>query len=156
MTVMSSHVACEAFQARAAALAQAYGCEVRMRETERAFGEMITNRALAGAYRANLLALGVNVNDQPREKMGSLDMGNVSQVVPSLHPFFAIVPPTVASHTREFGEATSTAAGRTGLHRCVQALAMTGIDFLLGEDLRRAASAEHQRFRRSLAEEREP
>ncbi len=74
-------------------------------------------------------------NDRPRESMGSLDMGNVSHAVPSLHPFFAIVPPTVASHTRDFATATIGDAGTAGLLRSVQALAMTGVDVLSDDDL---------------------
>jgi amidohydrolase len=142
--------AAEAFRRRATALAEAYGCEVRIRELDLPYEEMVTNVALAEAYGENLQALGVSVMDGPRENMGSLDMGCVSYEVPSLHPFFGIVPPTVASHTREFAKATQSAAGRTGLLRSVQALAMTGIDFLTDPDLRRRTAAEHRRFRQTL------
>jgi amidohydrolase len=142
--------AAEAFRRRATALAAVYGCEVRIRELDLPYAEMVTNVALADAYRENLRALGVSVNDGPRENMGSLDMGSVSYEVPSLHPFFAIVPPTVASHTREFAEATQSAAGRAGLLRSVRALAMTGIDFLADAGLRRRTAEEHRRFRQTL------
>ena len=93
------------FRRHARQLAASYGCEVELTLTDNAYDEMLTNLALADAYRANLDTLGVEVNDAPREHMGSLDMGNVSQAVPSLHPFFALVPPGLASHTREFAQA---------------------------------------------------
>ena len=32
-------------------------------------------------------------------------MGNVSQVVPAIHPYIAIGPPSLVSHTREFAQA---------------------------------------------------
>jgi amidohydrolase len=41
---------------------------------------------------------------------GSTDMGNVSQVVPALHPYLQVVP-GVAIHTREFGTAARGEAG---------------------------------------------
>lgn len=40
-----------------------------------------------------------------RESRGSLDMGNVSRVVPAAHPFFSVIPAgsrPLALHTREF------------------------------------------------------
>ncbi len=36
--------------------------------------------------------------------MGSTDMGNVSQEVPSIHPMIAVAPPGVCIHTPEFAE----------------------------------------------------
>jgi len=41
---------------------------------------------------------------------GSTDMGNVSQVVPAIHPYICAVP-GVALHTREFAEAAVSPAG---------------------------------------------
>jgi amidohydrolase len=131
------------FRHHAESLGAGFGCPVKIRPTDNAYDEMITNVAMADAYRANLAALGVGVNDTPREHKGSLDMGNVSQVVPSVHPFFALVPADVASHTREFAAATLSEAGREGLLRSVQALAMTGLDLLHDPDLLRRAKQEH-------------
>jgi amidohydrolase len=139
------------FRRHARQLAASYGCEVELTLTDLAYDEMLTNLALADAYRANLAALGVEVNDAPREHMGSLDMGNVSKAVPSLHPFFALVPAGLASHTREFAQATITEAGEAGLLRSVQALAMTGLDVLSDPDLLHRAREEHTRSGRSKA-----
>ncbi len=135
---------CEAFRRMATALAEAHRCQLEIRATDRAYDEMLTNTVLAGLYRDNLARLGIPVNDAPRESMGSLDMGNVSKAVPSLHPFFAIAPPTVASHTREFAAATLSAQGRAGLLRSVQALALTGVDLLASPARVEAAAAEHR------------
>ncbi len=133
----------EGFRARAEGIAQTFGCGVEVSSTDRAYDEMRTNETLADAYRRNLLDLDVEVVDTPRENMGSLDMGNVSQVVPSLHPFFAIVPPGVASHTRAFARASISEAGEDGLARSVQALAMTGVDILCDDRLLQRAWEEH-------------
>ena len=136
--------ALSAFRNHARRLAASYGCKVELTLTDFAYDEMLTNRPLADAYRANLASLGVAVNDAPRENMGSLDMGNVSHAVPSVHPFFALVPQGLASHTREFAQATITEAGEAGLLRSVQALAMTGLDILADPDLLRRAREEHR------------
>ena len=131
------------FRRLAEGIAATRHCGVEIRQTDRTYDDMQSNIPLADAYRANLAALGVGVNDRPRESMGSLDMGNVSYTVPSLHPFFAIVPPTVASHTREFATATLGEAGAAGLLRSMQALAMTGVDVLCDDGLLRRARDAH-------------
>ena len=133
----------KAFRHLAAGIATTRRCGLQLRQTDRTYDEMVSNVPLADAYRANLALLGVTVNDLPRENMGSLDMGNVSYAVPSLHPFFAIVPATVASHTREFATATLGQAGEAGLLRSVQALAMTGVDLLCDANLARRARDAH-------------
>jgi amidohydrolase len=132
-----------AFRRHAEFVGEGFGCPLTIRLTDNAYDEMITNVAMADAYRENLAALGVSVNDAPREHKGSLDMGNVSHVVPSVHPFFALVPAAVASHTREFAAATLTSAGEEGLLRSIQAMAMTGLDLLQDPDLLGRATKEH-------------
>ena len=129
------------FEAMAAALAPVWDCTVEIRRTDPPYDEMRTSLPLADAWRANLQALGVQVNDAPRERMGSLDMGNVSRRAPSVHAFFALVPPEVASHTREFAAATVSPAGRGALERTIAALAMTVLDVCLTPGLAERARA---------------
>ena len=63
---------------------------------------MITNRVLADLFKRELRRLGRKTVDAPRKRMGSLDMGNVSQTVPSIHPYIAIAPRSVPLHSRGF------------------------------------------------------
>ncbi|HEV8334886.1 MAG TPA: M20 family metallopeptidase [Candidatus Polarisedimenticolia bacterium] len=111
-------------------LSAAGGARVVVTRIDEAYDEMLTNRVMADLFKENLRSLGVETNDAPRERMGSLDMGNVSQVVPSLHAYVAIVPDTGALHTREFAEATVSESGRRGLLLAAQALAMTAVDLV--------------------------
>jgi hypothetical protein len=57
-------------------------------------------------------------------------MGNVSQVVPSIHPTIAIASPEVLIHTPEFAAAAASEAGYEGLMDAAKALAMTVADIL--------------------------
>jgi amidohydrolase len=99
---------------------------------------MRTNRALADAYRANVEALGRTVTDQEsRRSMGSTDMGNVSTLVPAIHPSIAIAPQDVPVHTVEFREIAASDSGHQGLIDSAKALAMTAIDVLVDGDLRK-------------------
>jgi hypothetical protein len=57
-------------------------------------------------------------------------MGNVSQVVPSIHPTIAIAPHEVLLHSPEFATATISEAGHDGLLDGAKAVAMTVVDVL--------------------------
>ena len=68
--------------------ALATGCELKYHWGEESrYKTMRTNMALAEAYRANVESLGrKTVMPDSKRSMGSTDMGNVSQVVPGIHP----------------------------------------------------------------------
>jgi len=112
--------------------AKATGCELTYKFNEEARYKTIrTNMALAGAYQANIEALGREVVvPESKRSMGSTDMGNVSQIMPGIHPTVAISPPHVPIHTTDFRECASSEAGHHGLLDGAKALAMTGIDVL--------------------------
>jgi metal-dependent amidase/aminoacylase/carboxypeptidase family protein len=94
--------------------------------------------ALADAYRNNIEGLGrLTVMPESRRSMGSTDMGNVTQVVPGIHPAVAIAPLDIPIHTEEFRELAKSEAGHQGMIDGAKALAMTGIDVLLNPDLRK-------------------
>ena len=76
-----------------------------------------------------LRALGIEVVP-PDERMGSTDMGNVTQVVPGLHPSIAIGPEDMGGHTAEFCEAARSPAGHEGLIKAAKLMAMTAVDLL--------------------------
>ena len=119
--------------------AVATGCELKYRWGEESrYKAMRTNRALADAYRANIEALGRKVLEQESHRsMGSTDMGNVSTIVPAIHPSIAIAPQDVPVHTVEFREIAASEAGHQGLVDSAKVLAMTAIDVMLDEKLRR-------------------
>lgn len=59
-------------------------------------------------------------------------MGNVSQVIPAIHPSVAIVSQDVQLHSKDFVLAAASNSGHKGLLDAAKALAMTVAD-LLGE-----------------------
>jgi len=123
-------------------LAAASGARVTLRRLDETYDEMLTNCVMATLFKENLRILGEETNDSPRDRMGSLDMGNVSHAVPALHAYVAIVPPTGALHTREFAAATISEQGKKGLLVAVQALSMTAIDLLVDPGVLPAAKQE--------------
>ena len=61
---------------------------------------------------------------------GSTDMGNVSQLVPGIHPTVAIAPEGVGIHSPQFASAAASEAGSRGLFDAAKALAMTVVDLV--------------------------
>jgi len=127
---------------RAGAEATGARLEYRWGEETR-YRAMRSNRALAAAYRRNMEALGRQVQEYDSGRsMGSTDMGNVSVLVPAIHPTVGIAPPDVAIHTRQFRDVAASEAGHRGLLDSAKAMAMTAADVLLDAKLRRRIEKE--------------
>ena len=76
-------------------------------------------------------------------------MGDVSHVVPSIHPWLAIVDEGAAlCHEHRFAEAAATDSGRPHGLVAAKALARTAVEFLADDELRAAVTAEWQRRER--------
>ena len=115
--------------------AQAVGCQLKYNVTP-GYKEIIPNRVLAGLFKTNLELLGrVVIEPDLNERMGSTDMGDVSHIVPAIHPYLAIAPENVAGHTVEFREYCISAVGKAAMLDAAKALAMTAVDLLTNPDL---------------------
>jgi amidohydrolase len=128
-------VAC--FQAGAAAS----GAEVEVNTIGEDYADMLTNEPLAQAYAANLRLVGRAVlpaHDVPATVAGSTDMGNVSKLVPSIHPMIAASPPGVALHSAEFARWAGAEPGARAVIDGAKAMAMTALDVLCQPRLRAA------------------
>ena len=81
-------------------------------------------RALADAYREGFEAVGGEI--RPGRGGGSTDMGNVTQVLPGLHPHYRI-PATSGNHTRGFTDAAETVEAHEATIRASKALALAAL-----------------------------
>jgi amidohydrolase len=124
--------------------AQAAGCTVEIEWEDPMYSDMVDNRAIVERYRANALALGREVVEPDAELrvVGSTDMGNVSYVVPSIHPMIQAAPPGVPIHTPAFADYAGGAEGDRAVIDGAKALAWTVADLWLDPDLRQAAREE--------------
>ena len=120
------------------AAAEATGCRLEHRWGEESrYKAMRSNHALAETYRTNIEGLGRKVMEpESRRSMGSTDMGNVSAIVPAIHPSITVAPPDIPIHTVEFREMAASEAGHKALLDSAKALAMTAVDVLTDADLR--------------------
>lgn len=126
--------------AKAAVLAT--GCEVKISEYELGNDDLVTNEVLNEEF-AKILRedLGEEVSEQSDSK-GSSDMGNVSHVVPSIHPYFPITTKDVAGHTREFCDMTVTPYAYEKMRECAAVLATVGKRVIEDDDFYNRVRAE--------------
>lgn len=104
---------------------------------------MRPNRALGEAFTRNLETLDEPLNPPPADAgLGSTDMGDVSQIVPSIHPYIQICDETIAGHSREFAEASISERGQTVMLIAAKAMAMTAVDVLMSSELMEQANKE--------------
>ena len=65
----------------------------------------------------------------------STDMGNVSQLVPSIHPFVAIAKKEISIHSTQFALAAASEVGIKGMLDATKALAMTVVDLVANPEI---------------------
>ncbi len=116
--------------------ATASGARLEYRWGDIRYAPLRNNLTLAQAFAQNMQFLGRNMQlSDPSRGFGSTDMGNVSQLVPSIHPFIAIAPGEVLAHSPQFTSAAASEAGIRGLLDATKALAMTVIDLVAHPEL---------------------
>jgi len=126
----------EKLRACAQGAALATGATLDFKIVGHSYKAMKPNRAIGDAFVKNLTELGEPLNPPPPDAgMGSTDMGDVSQVVPSIHAYIEICDENVAGHSREFAEASISKRGLDVMLIAAKALAMTTIDIFTNPEL---------------------
>ena len=110
----------------------ATGCELHVEEPTAPYAEFRTDDAVLDLYVRNAEGLGRVFGDGDtglgRMSRASTDMGNVSQVVASIHPYIGIDSAPAVNHQREFAAACITEAADAALLDAATALALTVVD----------------------------
>ncbi|MFC2017685.1 M20 family metallopeptidase [Chloroflexota bacterium] len=99
------------------------------------YAPLLHNRVLARLFTQNLESLGREVSPANPRYAFSTDMGNVSQVVPALHPIIAIADPLVSQHSPEFAAVAASEGGNRGLMDGAKALALTAVDLITSPEV---------------------
>ncbi len=111
--------------------ATATGTRLEHRWGELCYAPMHNNLTLARLFVENMKSLGRQILlEDPGQSFGSTDMGNVSQLVPAIHPSVAITPAGTSTHSPQFARAAASEAGTKGMIDAAKALAMTVVDLL--------------------------
>lgn len=120
------------------------GCSSEHKISE-GYRSMKYNQSLNTLFRNALDRLGVTIDElPPHGRAGSTDMGNVSQVVPSIHPFFKIHNEAVP-HTVEFREAAKTVEAFEASLQAAEAMAVTAAELISDPNLVKQAKEEFEK-----------
>ncbi len=120
------------------------GCTFKVRTYANRYENMVTNLALAEAFQKNWEEISVKVEEPKEAGSGSTDMGNVSQVTPSIHAYIAIGPEKMPGHSTEFVKAAASEQGHKALIQAAKGLEMTSIDIFTDPQLLARIKKEHQ------------
>ncbi|GES84831.1 putative amidohydrolase [Rhizophagus clarus] len=97
-----------------------------------------TNIPLAERYEEHLKRFGIKFltkDEQINVSRGSTDQGNVTYVVPGIHPIFDIKPPKGSgTHTSGFTEASKTEVAHEVTLTASKGIVLTGLDFLIDDE----------------------
>jgi amidohydrolase len=121
----------------------AAGASMTAQWLEPPYDDMVDNRPLLDRYVANAGHVGRSpVDPAPGEGVvGSTDMGNVSHVVPAIHPMIQAAPAGVAIHTAAFAEHARAPIGDRAAIDGAKVLALTVLDLWTDASLRDAVAA---------------
>jgi metal-dependent amidase/aminoacylase/carboxypeptidase family protein len=108
------------------------------------YKDMVNNLTMARRFGEHLSALGRKAAEtDPTVGAGSTDMGDVSHVVPSIHPYLGIVDPgSSICHEHRFAAAAASERGTKTAMDAAKALGKTAAELLADPALRESVRAE--------------
>jgi amidohydrolase len=115
--------------------ALATGCELEIGPESKPYAEFRTDQQALAAYVRNAERLGrVFDRDSPARRMNraSTDMGNVSQIVPAIHPYVGVGSLPALNHQPEFAASCVGGDAEKALLDAATALAWTALDVAAG------------------------
>lgn len=126
--------------------ALATGTEATVAETGPLYAERRNNMVLADRFGDAVRALGVDIApgdlDSPA---GSSDIGNISLLLPVIHPYIQIAEPGTPGHSDAMREAAATPFAHDRAQVAATGLASVAAELLTEPSLFAAARAEHSR-----------
>jgi amidohydrolase len=127
------------------AAATACGCTMDHAWVGETYAEMLDNQAMVRSYVANAARVGRTVMDPAvtgRRVVGSTDMGNISYLVPSIHPMIKVAPDGVPIHSLDFATYAGSPDGDRAVIDGAKAMAMTVVDLWTDAALRAEVQAQ--------------
>lgn len=122
--------------------ALATGCRLEIAADDRVLAPFKINQRFSALYSAQLRYLGLaEVQVSGDRNRGSSDVGNVSHVVPTIHPHVPIGQ-GVQIHTEGFATAAVSGQGHAALMEGAKALALTACDLVFSEEWRQEIISE--------------
>lgn len=110
------------------------GCTTQYTHIQHVLDNLSPNAILDKLFIAKLQELGQEIDLTPHS-MGSTDAGNVSHVIPTIHPILRICDCEIPPHTVEFANACISNHADSSIIIGAKALALTALDILTDESL---------------------
>lgn len=121
------------------------GCRSSMKLYQNLVENMVLTPSLDAIYEKNITALGNTVEHTPDVVMpGSSDVGNISQVVPTIQPHISITDVPVAGHSQEMVEAAASPKAMEAIVKGAKALAWTALELFEDPVLLQKVKEDHQ------------
>lgn len=107
------------------------------------YAERKNNHTIATRVAGHMARLGESMQEPVlRGGTGSSDIGNVSLVLPAIHPYLQIADEGTPGHSHAMAEAAASPLAQQRMLHMAEALAATGADLLADKDLRTAVREE--------------
>jgi amidohydrolase len=106
-------------------------CEVKITSPDYRYEEINNNETMYKLFMENAQDVGREMilqKDATRPGLGSTDMGNVSQIFPSIHPMLGIGEKEAVNHQPEYAAATLTEGGHKAIYDGAYAMGASIID----------------------------
>lgn len=115
------------------------GCKVEFIGGTKPYADMVHDLQLGSLYERNAMELGrdfTHALPMMKKFAASTDMGNVSQVLPSIHPLISIDSLPATNHQPEFAAHCVTPSAQKALYDGAIAMAWTIVDMATNADVR--------------------
>lgn len=128
------------------------GAKVNIIEFQNSIDNILINRKFDDIFAENLKSLGIEISTDVKKGIGSTDVGNVSQVIPTIHPYIKIGSNDLIPHTPEFCAAAKSIESDEALLIGAKALALTGLSLLTDKDKLSEIKNEFNKYKNILSQ----
>ncbi|MGN7176025.1 amidohydrolase [Paenibacillus sp. FSL R5-0490] len=129
-------------KAVAEGVALATGAKLNVIAFQNEVDNLLLNKTYDKVFKEVIEDLGETVVEGDRDGIGSTDAGNISQVVPTIHPYIKIGADNLVAHTVPFREAAASAKGDEALLTGAKGLALTAFQLVTDPELLKSIKQE--------------
>ncbi|MBN8201600.1 M20 family metallopeptidase [Bacillus sp. NTK034] len=122
--------------------ALATGAKLNVIAFQNEVDNLLLNKTYDQVFKEVIEDLGETVVEGDRDGIGSTDAGNISQVVPTIHPYIKIGADDLVAHTVPFREAAASAKGDEALITGAKGLALTAFQLVTDQELLKSIKQE--------------
>lgn len=110
------------------------GAKLNVIAFQNAVDDLLINRKFDEVFVQSANLLGLEVDTEVKKGLGSTDAGNISHVVPTIHPHIKIGADSLVGHTPEFCAAAASEEGDEALIIGAKALAITALTLITDKE----------------------